>query len=65
MPAGIQTKPVPYCPDCGGQMKLRRPKPYHGWDVFWECVSFPDCTGSLDIDDDGKPIFDEVGVNYE
>ncbi len=65
MPPGIQTKPVPYCPGCGGQMKLRRPKPSQNWEPFWGCRLWPNCEGTRDIDSDGKPVFDEIGKDYE
>ena len=56
----IQTKPEPYCPDCGGRMKLRRPPAGHTWRPFWGCMNYPDCKGKRQIDDHGKPIFDEI-----
>ena len=55
MATGIQTKPVPHCPICGGRMKLRRPKPQQDWETFWGCQDFPDCKGSRNIGEDGKP----------
>jgi ssDNA-binding Zn-finger/Zn-ribbon topoisomerase 1 len=66
MPAAIQTKPVPYCPneDCGAQMVLRRPRQYQDWEPFWGCSQYPECKGARDIGEDGKPIFDEIGVDY-
>ena len=53
--AGIQTKPEPHCPICGARMKLRRPKRHQNWDAFWGCQEFPDCTGSRNIGENGKP----------
>lgn len=60
MSAGTQTKPVPYCPDCGAQMKLRRPPRGARWKPFWGCGLFPDCSGKRQIDEDGRPVFDEI-----
>ena len=45
----IQTKPEPACPECGARMRLRRPK----------SGQYPDCRGTRDIGDDGRPIIDE------
>ncbi len=50
MPAGIKTHPKPYCPKCGAQMILRRPKSHQDWKPFWGCSQFPNCTGSRNID---------------
>lgn len=55
----IRTNPEPYCPDCGGRMKLRRPPPGKDWRPFWGCSQFPDCKGKRQIDDAGLPIEDE------
>ena len=66
MPAGIQTKPVPYCPDCGGNMALRKPpknKP-DKFEPFWGCANYLHCEGTRDIGSDGKPVFDEIGKDY-
>jgi len=57
---GIQTKPEPYCPECGARMVLRRPNPGQTWDPFWGCNRFPDCRGKLSIDPEtGKPESDD------
>ena len=65
MPPGIQTKPVPYCPDCGGKMVLRKPRAAQiKFKPFWGCADYPHCEGTRDIDSDGKPIFDEIGKDY-
>ena len=55
MNIGIRTEPAPYCPECGGKMKLRRPKPGQHYDPFWGCSSFPDCRGTRSITEDGLP----------
>jgi restriction system protein len=55
----MQTKPEPYCPECGAKMNLRRPKQKDIWEPFWGCSQYPDCRGTRDIGDDGKPIYDE------
>lgn len=52
---GIQTKPEPYCPECGARMVLKRPRPNQGWEPFWGCSRFPDCKGTRQIREDGKP----------
>lgn len=57
---GIQTYPVPYCPDCGAKMMLRRPRPSQDWPAFWGCSQFPNCRGKRGIDEDGKPEMDEA-----
>jgi ssDNA-binding Zn-finger/Zn-ribbon topoisomerase 1 len=54
----IQTKPVPYCPECGARMSLRRPKPDQSWEPFWGCSTFPECRGTRNIMSDGKPETD-------
>ena len=60
MPRGIRTKPVPYCPDCGAQMALRRPKRDKSqFDPFWGCSQYPECRGTRDIREDGKPEMDD------
>ena len=58
----VQTKPEPYCPDCGGRMKLRKPRNGHTWKPYWSCLNFPDCKGKLKIGEDGKPIVDEIKI---
>ena len=57
---GIQTAPAPFCPDCGARMILKLPRPDQEWNAFWGCVEFPDCTGSREIGEDGKPVYDEI-----
>jgi DNA topoisomerase-3 len=52
---GIQTEPKPYCPECGAQMVLRRPRPNQDWEPFWGCSEYPDCKGTIRIDSEGKP----------
>jgi ssDNA-binding Zn-finger/Zn-ribbon topoisomerase 1 len=61
MPRGIQTKPVPYCPDCGAQMVLRKPRSTSRTQFipFWGCSLYPDCRGSRNIGEDGKPEEDD------
>ena len=58
----MQTKPEPYCPECGAKMVLRRAGLFAPgkFDPFWGCSEYPDCRGTRDIGDDGKPIYDEV-----
>ena len=51
----IRTKPAPACPECGSQMKLRRPGPRDRWEPFWGCADFPDCRGTRQIMADGSP----------
>jgi ssDNA-binding Zn-finger/Zn-ribbon topoisomerase 1 len=51
----IQVKPEPYCPVCGAKMKLREPKPHQDWPPFWGCSQYPDCEGTRNIREDGKP----------
>lgn len=46
----IKTHPVPYCPQCGAQMKLRRPKKHQSWEPFWGCSEYPECQGKRNID---------------
>jgi ssDNA-binding Zn-finger/Zn-ribbon topoisomerase 1 len=57
----IRVKPEPYCPDCGGKMVLRCPKPYQNWEPFWGCSQYPDCKGSRNIKRDGTPSYPERG----
>lgn len=55
--AGIQTKPEPYCPDCGTRMKLRRPHPnaLMQFKPFWGCGSrLPTCRSTRQIGEDRK-----------
>ena len=56
----IQTKPEPYCPECGAKMILIKPPPKgSSWDAFWGCSQYPDCKGTRNIGSDGKPETDE------
>jgi len=56
----IQTHPEPYCPECGGRMRLARPQPYNRVRrAFWYCSRFPDCPGKRQIGPDGKPESDK------
>ena len=57
----IKTYPPPTCPKCGAQMKLKRPKDGQSWEPFWGCSEFPDCKGTVNIDEDGNPEVDEWG----
>jgi hypothetical protein len=52
---GIRTKPEPYCPECGAKMKLRKPGINQHWQAFWGCSQYPDCHGTRNIGEDGKP----------
>lgn len=36
----------PWCPECGGRMALRLPKPGKTWRPFWGCSRYPDCEGT-------------------
>jgi len=56
----IRTKPEPYCPECGGRMKLRRPKLGQKWSTFWGCVDYPNCEGTRQIMSDGRPEDDRI-----
>ena len=61
----IFTHPVPYCPQCGAQMILRRPtKPGAEWSPFWGCQRFPDCKGTIKVGFDGKPEYPD-GYNRD
>lgn len=55
----IRTKPEPPCPECGARMQLRRPLPGKNWYAFWGCSQFPDCKGTRQIREDGRPEDDE------
>ena len=59
-PKAIRTKPVPYCPECGAQMRLRRPNPAWSrqFEPFWGCSAYPDCNGKRNIMEDGRPEMD-------
>ncbi|HEY4720389.1 MAG TPA: topoisomerase DNA-binding C4 zinc finger domain-containing protein [Anaerolineae bacterium] len=56
----VRTEPKPYCPKCGGVMRLRRRR--FDDEPFWGCSDFPICLGVRDIDGDGLPIIDEAEV---
>jgi len=51
----IQTKPEPYCPECGARMVLRKPPPGKDWKPFWGCNRYPECRATRSIQVDGKP----------
>ena len=53
----IRTKPVPWCPDCGALMKLRKPWTHARvqFTPFWGCSQYPDCRGRRNILADGLP----------
>jgi DNA topoisomerase-1 len=55
MARGIRTHPKPYCPECGAQMVLRKPKKHQDYDPFWGCSQYPECRGSRNIQEDGTP----------
>lgn len=56
----IQTKPEPYCPQCGARMRLIRPKPGQSFSPFWGCMGYPECKGARGIESDGTPeIYDD------
>lgn len=55
----IRVFPVPKCPECDGEMVLRRPKPNDTWEAFWGCKIFPHCRGSRNINADGSAMTDE------
>jgi len=60
----IQTKPEPYCPECGARMVLRRPKRGQFWSAFWGCNRFPDCKGTRQINfETGKPEDDYEDID--
>lgn len=60
----IRTKPIPYCPECGCQMALRKPRNGQAWDAFWGCSQYPDCRGSRHIMADGSPEPDDDMDRY-
>jgi ssDNA-binding Zn-finger/Zn-ribbon topoisomerase 1 len=60
----IRTKPIPYCPECGAQMVLRKPRNGQTWDAFWGCSQYPDCRGTRRIMDDGRPEPDDDMDDY-
>lgn len=51
----IRTKPEPACPRCGAKMILRKPKEGQTFKAFWGCGDFPNCKGTRQIGDDGRP----------
>lgn len=55
----IKVEPPPFCPQCGGRMTLKRPKPDDAWQPFWGCVNFraDGCRGSREPEykDDSGP----------
>lgn len=55
----IRTKPVPYCPECGAQMVLRKPRREQTWEPFWGCGDYPGCRGTRQIKADGRPEEDD------
>jgi ssDNA-binding Zn-finger/Zn-ribbon topoisomerase 1 len=55
----IRTKPVPFCPECGAQMKLRTPNSWEEWESFWGCSRYPKCKGSRGILSNGRPDMDD------
>jgi len=56
MPRIIHTSPAPACPECGGLMVLRQPRPGgKTFEAFWGCQSYPNCHGKRNIDEDGFP----------
>ena len=63
--AGIRTVPEPYCPDCGGRMKLRRPRKTQNRRPFWGCSQWPDCDGTRTIMADGRPEEDDDDDFYD
>jgi ssDNA-binding Zn-finger/Zn-ribbon topoisomerase 1 len=58
--SGIRTEPKPYCPDCGAQMRLRRPRTGQNWKAFWGCSQYPECRGIRNIDENGDPESDDM-----
>lgn len=65
MSQAIRTKPVPYCPDCGALMALRKPRSTQTWLAFWGCSQFPGCEGTRQIMSNGMPEEDENYSDYE
>lgn len=58
--ARIRTNPKPDCPICGAKMRLRRPRPGQRWRAFWGCSQYPECDGSREIGEDGRPKMDDI-----
>jgi ssDNA-binding Zn-finger/Zn-ribbon topoisomerase 1 len=50
----IQTKPEPWCPECGMKMVLIYPNPEQLLGPYWRCSRHPECHGILYIGSDGK-----------
>jgi ssDNA-binding Zn-finger/Zn-ribbon topoisomerase 1 len=50
----IQVELTPPCPECGAQMVLREPPEDEPdkFDPFFGCSRFPDCRGTLEVEDD-------------
>lgn len=64
----IKTKPAPFCDECGCEMVLRRPKEGQTWEPFWGCRNYPECDFTLNIGDDGEPMYredyEDYGIDY-
>lgn len=50
---------ITQCPKCGGQMQI---KTSHSGNIFWSCMSFPKCRGSLSVDDAKHSSFAKVSI---
>ena len=61
----IQTKPEPYCPECGAKMQLRKPRPSQHFDPFWGCSQYPGCRGTLNIQENGLPEQDDDWDDFD
>ena len=46
----FKLEPSPPCPQCQGQMRRRPGKT----GPFWSCMKYPDCTGTVSIEQQGK-----------
>lgn len=55
----IRTKPKPWCPECGKQMYLKKPKSTEYFKPYWYCSDYPDCLCTRDILLDGRPDFSD------
>ncbi len=44
----------PACPLCGLPTNIRQPKAGQTWKAFHGCVSYPDCKGSIQIQEESK-----------
>jgi ssDNA-binding Zn-finger/Zn-ribbon topoisomerase 1 len=42
----------PTCPECDGEMVLRKPRDDQDWNPFWGCASYPRCKGTVNIEPD-------------